>query len=51
MLFGFTSFNSPPMELKVSFDIDRMDVMKRDIYYPDDNVDRVIERMKVRGMM
>lgn len=51
MLVNFKSYNTVPMELKLSFDIDRMDVMKRDIYYPDDNVDRIIERIKVRGMM
>lgn len=43
MMIKLASFNKEPMELRISFDIDRLDIMKRDIYYPDDNIERVIE--------
>lgn len=40
-----------PMELKTSFDMDRIDTAKRNFYYPEDNIDKVIERIAALNIL
>ena len=40
-----------PLELKTSFDMDRLDTVKRNFYYPEDNIEFVIERITATNIL